>query len=231
MFLLGMLIGLVLGSGDSAFGELPQLVDLPLDIFRHRRDQEPLLGLDIGLVLDNPLPQVLRRQPVPGLKLHEIRHNAPEHLGVMLGAFPLADQFIGDSLVEGEGFEVVDGGGVLQDAGSDDGQPDWEDLWVGVLLVVGGAELQLGEVLRGKQGGLQVDGFLVVGVLVGVREYGADFDLAVEVYEDILWPDIAHSSTQPINLMSSPHQAIQQVPQIRLSESLLFFMSVCYFLW
>lgn len=101
---------------------------------------------------------------------------------------------------------------------------------MGVLLVVGGAELQLGQVLRGKQGGLQVDGFLVVGVLVGVGVYGADFDLAVEVYEYILWPDIAHSSTQPINLMSSSHQTIQQVPQIRLSESLLLLVSVCDFL-
>lgn len=124
MLLLRMLIGLVLRGGESAFGELSQLVDLPLHIFGNRRDQESLLGLDIGLILDNPLPQVLCGQPIPCLKLHQIRHNAPEHFGVMLGAFPLADQFIGDSLVEGEGFEVVDGGGVLQDAGSDDGQPD-----------------------------------------------------------------------------------------------------------
>lgn len=124
MFLLGMFVGLMLGGGDSAFGELPQLVDLPLDIFRHRRDQEPLLGLDIGLVLDNPLPQVLRRQPVSGLELHQIGHNAPEHLGVMLGAFPLGDQLVGDSLIKSEGFEVVDGGGVLEDTGGDDGQPD-----------------------------------------------------------------------------------------------------------
>ena len=71
-----------------------------------------------------------------GIKLHQVQNDASENLRIASGVSPLVDQVVGLCSVEWEVLEVVDGGGVFEDACSDNGQSDREDFRIVILIVV-----------------------------------------------------------------------------------------------
>ena len=226
MHLLGMLVCLVLVAGHCALCVLPQIVHFLFYLSWHGCYQKLLFWQNVCLVFHNPFPQLLSRQSVLRIELHQIAHDTSENLWVMFGVFPSVDQVTGCSLVKSECLQVINAWWVFQNTCSNYSQSNWKKFWWLILFIINGTQLQLSDILWGQKGIFLVNGLLVIGLFIWKRVKWSNLGLSFKVNENILRSNVTNFLANSTHVMKGTHQTVQQVPEIRLPESLLFFMPV-----
>lgn len=230
MHFLWMLVGLMLVWCHCALCVFSQLTHFLLNQWWHWCNQEFLLWLYVWLVFYDPFPKLFSRKPVLRVELHQIAHNAPENLWVVLWVLPSVNQISSCSLVESKSLQLINSWRVLENSCSNYCKSNWENFWPFVFFIVTGSQLQLGHIFWGQKSHFLVNWFLVIGVFVGVRVKRSNLNLSLKIDKDIFRSDITNSLADFTDFMTGTDQTVQEVPKIRFPESLLFLLSVGDFL-
>lgn len=217
---------LVLICGHCTFCQFSQFAYFFFDLRWYWCDQKFLLWLYACLVFHNPFPQLVAWQSVFCIQLHQIAHNAPENLWVVLWVSPPVYQIHGYSLVECKCLQVVKPLRVFQNSSCNYCQSDRKNLWPLVFLIVTGSKLELCNIFWRQKSHFLINWLLVIGVLIGVRVQRSNFHLSIKVNECIFRSDITDSVANFTDFVSGANQTVQQIPKIRFPEPLLLLLSV-----